>query len=150
MPGNHRSGRKPQPASKKKAKGETRPSRTQKSGGNVLEFPVIENQVPDPPEWLGPRGKKLWGRIVPLLYNQHVLTEADLPALETLCAIYDSVHKKLEAGMEATAAEYAQLRMYYSEFGLTASSRTRVGRVDDGKGKNGFSRNGPRGKQGKK
>lgn len=141
--GNHNSGRKPQPDAVKAAKGETRPSR---QSGEVVDFPVIDNTVPDPPEWMEKHGVELWNRITPLLYNQRILTEADLPALETMCALHHTVHKQLRAGMQPTAAEISQLRMYYSEFGLTPSSRTRVSASGAGDKGNGFNRNGRKGK----
>ena len=132
-------GRKAQSNETKRAKGESRPSR---QSATVVEFPVIEGQVPEAPDWLGPLGVELWDRVVPLLYKQKALTEADLPALETMCAYHDAVQKQLRAGLQPTASEVAQLRLFYSEFGLTNTSRVRLGKGDDGNQDNPFTKNG--------
>ena len=44
--------------------------------------PVIKS---DPPEWLPPRAQEYYRRLVPMLSNIGILTEADLPLLERYC-----------------------------------------------------------------
>lgn len=39
----------------------------------------------DPPNWLDPTAKNYWRRIVPMLANIGMLTEADLPTIERYC-----------------------------------------------------------------
>lgn len=132
-------GRKPQTREQKAAKGETRPSR--QPALNVVQFPAVE-KVPEPPEWLQDDGKKLWKEVASLLYAQKVLTVVDLPALTHLCELHGSIVDGYKRRVPPTAAELAQLRMYFSEFGMTPSSRTRVGKPGGGEKENTFKRNG--------
>lgn len=132
-------GRKPQTNEQKEAKGETRPSRTH---DNVIALPKVDS-VPPPPEWLPEDGKALWNEIAPMLYAQKVLTKADLPALTHMCSMHASHLKLRQAGLGVNAAETNALRGYFAEFGMTPSSRTKVGTSGDKPG-NGFANNGKR------
>lgn len=127
-------GPKPEPDAKKHAKGETRPSRmaeASQGGSVVVAFPVVD-KVPEPPDWMVPDGQQLWRDIAPMLYAQKVLTKADLAALTHLCQLHGMIQggqngkMGYKAGIPPVAAELTQLRMLFSEFGLTPSSRTRV------------------------
>ncbi len=131
-------GRKPQTTAQKKAKGETRPCRL--ATADVLEFPQVK-EVPDPPEWVNNDGQSLWNEIAPALYRQKVLTEADLYALGHLCQLHGEIVDGYRRRLQPTAAQLSQLRMYFSEFGMTPSSRTRIGKGSDGKGENSFKKN---------
>lgn len=135
-------GRKPQPDAQKAAKGETRPSRM--AGLNVIEFPAAD-KVPKPPTWLNDQGKKLWNELAPLLLNQKVLATVDTHALSHLCQLHGAIVDGYERRVPPTAAELSQLRMYFSEFGLTPSSRTRVAKTGDDSKKNRFQKNGKKG-----
>jgi phage terminase small subunit len=121
-------GPKPQPNQQKRAKGETRPSRmaeAQSGVAVVLQFPALDF-APDPPEWMNVDGQELWLSVAPMLYTQKVLTKADLAALTHLCQLHGTIIKDFKRDVDVAASDLAQLRMYFAEFGLTPSSRTRV------------------------
>jgi len=130
-------GRKPQTNEQKAARGETRPCRT---AHNILEFPVV-GEVPDPPEWLNDDGKELWNDIAPALFRVKVLTKADLYALSHLCQLHGETVDGYKRRNSPTAATLSQLRYYFAEFGMTPSSRTRIGAATDGKAGNKFKNN---------
>lgn len=135
-------GRKPQTDEQKKAKGETRPSRTQESKdlATVVNFPPMA-AIPKPPEYvkLNPTALKEWNRLAELLTTSKVLALADLSMLGHLCMMHAEQVERLENPRlgQISAAERAQLRLFYAEFGCTPSSRTRVG-VKDNSAKNKF------------
>jgi len=138
-------GRKPQAKEQKAAKGETRPSR---QGPTVVEFPKADG-VPDPPPWIAyEAGMDLWDELAPLLFAQKVLSTVDIHALGHLCQLHGKIVDDYSRRLAPTAAELSQLRMYFSEFGLTPSSRTRVGTTGNGKKDNPFSQNGQKGRPG--
>ena len=131
-------GRKPQPDAVKAAKGETRPSRT---SGDVVEFPSVA-AIPEPPAYLNAAGKRLWEEMTPHLFAQRILTIADLYMLGHLCQLHGAIVDQYERRIEPTAADRSQLRMYFGEFGMSPSSRTRIPAAG-GEGKtNPFTRNG--------
>jgi len=134
-------GRKPQPNEVKKVKGETRPCRLP---DKVLEFPLSE-KIPDPPSWLKqPDAKKLWFELAGPLFAQRVLSDVDVHALSHLCQLHGQIVDGYRRQVPPTAAELSQLRMYFSEFGATPSSRSRIGTTGNGKKENRFSSNGKR------
>lgn len=136
-------GRKPQTNEQKQLKGETRPCRT---SAQVVNFPAAES-VPAAPSWVAyGAGLKLWDELAPLLFAQRVLSTVDVHALGHLCQLHGKIVDEYERRNTPTAAELSQLRMYFSEFGLTPSSRTRIGKTESGKPDNAFARNGARGK----
>jgi phage terminase small subunit len=133
-------GAKPQPDAMKIAKGETRPSRL--SGDNVVEFPTAD-RVPDPPEWLtNSDACALWSETAGVLFAQKVLATADVHALGHLCQLHGEVVDGYRRRIQPTAATLSQLRMYFAEFGLTPSSRTRVSKTGNGEQGNPFRKNG--------
>jgi len=132
-------GRKPKTKEQKLAIGETRPHKLPPD--NILEFPVVA-EVPAPPSWVNAEGKKLWQKMAPALFRQKVLTEADTSALAHLCQLHGQIVQGYRRKIPPTAADLSQLRMYFSEFGMTPSSRTRIGITGDGKKENRFKKNG--------
>lgn len=136
-------GRKPKTNRQKRASGETRPSR---QSAEVVEFPAVK-AVPDCPLWVTyEAGQKLWNELAPLLFAQKVLTTVDIHALGHLCQMHGKILDDYSRRVTPTASEMSQLRMYFSEFGLTPSSRTRVGKGADGEKENKFARNGKKAK----
>lgn len=131
-------GKRPQTVAQKKAKGEVRPSRL--NTAEVLEFPVVK-EAPDAPEWVNDDGRDLWSEMAPALYRQRVLTEADLYALGHLCQLHGEIVDGYKRRIQPTAAQLSQLRMYFAEFGMTPSSRTRIGKTADGEKENPFKKN---------
>lgn len=93
-----------------------------------------------PPDWLdGPEAVKEWGRIVAILEEHRVLTAADLSALGHLCNLHAVCVKKTRLGGGPTAAELTQLRLFYTEFGLTPASRSKVSSVGDSASKSKYA-----------
>ena len=131
-------GPKPKTNQQKKAQGETRPCRL---ADNIVEFPVVD-AVPDVPEWINADGQELWKEITPALFKQKVLTHADLHSLTHLCQLHGKIVDGYKRQVMPTAAEIAQLRLLFAEFGMTPSSRTRVKAGGDSGQENKFRRNG--------
>lgn len=132
-------GRKPQPNEVKKGKGEKRPCRLP---DNIVEFP-LSKKIPDAPAWLkSPDGKKLWLELAAPLFAQRVLSDVDVHALGHLCQLHGQIVDGYRRQVSPTAAELSQLRMYFSEFGATPSSRTRIGTTGNDKKGNRFGNNG--------
>ena len=101
------------------------------------EFPPATNL--DPPDWLGSvDALNLWKTLVGLLAPQGLLTEADVMPLGHLCNAHGEILKLYRAGMEPTAAQRAQLRYMFDEFGLTPASRGKVKQSGTGQVKNPF------------
>jgi phage terminase small subunit len=131
-------GRKPQPTEVKKLKGETRPSRLPEK---VIEFPVSE-KVPPAPSWLKSKdGRELWNELAGQLFAQRIMADVDRHALAHLCQLHGEIVSGYRRKVSPTAAELSQLRMYFSEFGVTPSSRQKVGTGNGGKSQNPFQRN---------
>ena|SRR5687767_8637752 len=100
-------------------------------------FPAAANL--EPPDWLGTvDALNLWRKLVGLLVPNGLLTEADVMPLGHLCNAHGEILKLYRAGMEPTAAQRAQLRYLFDEFGLTPASRGKVRPSTDGKAKNAF------------
>lgn len=133
-----RRGPKSQAPERKKAKGETRPSR---EIVNVIDFPT-EAKVPEPPHALNEYGTELWETVAPLLFEQRILTVVDKFALWHLCDLYGEIVEDRLNGFEVSASACTQLRLWFSEFGLTPASRGRVVPNGPGDKPNPFSRHG--------
>jgi phage terminase small subunit len=82
---------------------------------------------PKPPRHLVGPERKLWGTLVPVLERMQVLTEADLTALEMLCAAYGDWRRN------RTGEAWKRVAAGLAEFGLTPSSRSRVKVLNAGK-----------------
>ena len=117
-------GPKPKPDALKRLAGTDQPSRMM---DNAVEFPTPELGESAPPNWLtNADAVAEWDRLYPLLEANRVLTTADVTMLAHLCRLHGSTVRRTRAGMDVSSSSEAQLRAYYSEFGLTPSSRTRV------------------------
>ena len=92
------------------------------------EYVLTSNATP-PHRLIGPMAKDEWGRLVPLLESEAILTEADLSMLVVLCNLFGQVMRIWDAGSSPQSAQLTQLRLLYQEFGLTPASRTRVARL---------------------
>jgi phage terminase small subunit len=101
------------------------------------EFPPLTSA--EPPDWLGSvDALALWNQLIGLLLPTGVMTQADVAPLGHLCNAHGEILKLYRAGMEPTAAQRAQLRYLFDEFGLTPASRGKVRPATDGKAKNAF------------
>ena len=106
--------------------------------------PRKNKNIPDPPGWLVKYAKTEWKRIVPELYNLGLLTKIDTTALEAYCQCYArwrEAEEKLKVEVSITDNGYEspsayinisnkyskEMRSYLVEFGMTPSSRTRIG-----------------------
>lgn len=97
------------------------------------------------PDWLSAEGQKEWGRVMPLLVERRILTDADLGGLENYCICIGRVREtELSIQTEADAdmklklirvqdKAMASARQLAAEIGLTPVSRSRpaVREVDD-------------------
>ncbi len=131
-------GRKPDTAKAKKGKGETRPSR---ATVNVIEFPKA-SALPAAPDWMNEDGKIFWQHTGELLIAQRAMAAADLAAFAQLAQFHGRLIDYARRGVLPTPAELAQFRIFCAEFGLTPTSRTRVGGSSHNP-KNPFLRNRP-------
>jgi P27 family predicted phage terminase small subunit len=125
--------------------------------GNPGRRPVNDrepkpNAERDPhcPDHLDETAKVEWSRLLPILRDMRVLTEADYIALALLCSTYSTLIKAQESLNKAgllfkTPSGYvqqspligiisnctAQVNTLCREFGLTPSARTRIMTADD-------------------
>ena len=126
MAGGAKRGRKPKPHGLKVVQG------TAKDGEEAIQLPEAGDLAP--PDWLRdlpvPEVAELavreWNHLAPLLDESRVMTEGDLSQLALACQHHAEIVYDLSRGVKVTAADRAQLRTSYSEFGLTPASRTRV------------------------
>ncbi|WP_457796651.1 phage terminase small subunit P27 family [Methylocystis sp. S23] len=99
-------------------------------------------RAPPVPAWLSAEAKKEWRRVMPLLIERRILTDADLAMVETFCVSAGrvrEVEKLIQAAggdidprlfrMQDKAAQTA--RLIASELGLTPVSRSRPTMRDD-------------------
>ncbi|MDQ7775536.1 MAG: phage terminase small subunit P27 family [Paracoccus aminovorans] len=100
-------------------------------------------EVSDAPEWLAEEARKEWDRVMPILTERRILTDADLGGLENYCICIGRV-RDTEALIQAEAdAEMmlklirvqdkamASARQLAAELGLTPVSRSRPAIRDD-------------------
>lgn len=110
------------------------------------KFPKFEfNGLPAPPSWLNSPAKREWKRMVPLLHNAGVLTQADLSSLAAYCQAYGqfieatkvikaegytfesdkgNILQRPEVGIANTAMKL--MVTIAREFGMTPSSRSNI------------------------
>jgi len=98
-----------------------------------------------PPSWLPSWAKAFWRKYASQLVELGILTEADRPAFEELCLLYDRIrecheilqrdgltvegrggHQVKHPLVSVLNAAENQFRLLSSEFGLTPSSRGRL------------------------
>lgn len=85
----------------------------------------------EPPDWLnGPDAVELWDHLTGILGPARVLSEGDLTALGHLSNLHGRCVRLWRAGESPTAAELTQLRLYFSEFGMTPASRSKASQID--------------------
>lgn len=130
---------RPLPTALKVVRGTNRPSRTNKSEAQ----PPID--APDCPDCLDADAKREWGRLVPLLLDQGLLTRIDLAALAGYCALFARWQKaeqmisengetvvtpngslQVSPWLSIAARSLAELRKFAAEFGLSPASRSKV------------------------
>jgi P27 family predicted phage terminase small subunit len=97
--------------------------------------------VPRAPSWLSKEAKAEWRRIMPLLVERKILTEADMGSVESYCVATGRV-RQIEALMSASGTVEPPLfrmqdkamqtqRQLAAELGLTPVSRSRPAMRED-------------------
>lgn len=134
-----RSGRARLPSAVKKMRGTYNASRAAK---DEISFPVTRL---DPPAWLDEYALEEWRRVVPLLDEVRVLTDADLVQLSNYCATVSiairatlevnkslityaasSKMKRASPFVKMARDARAECLRFAIEFGLTPAARSRV------------------------
>lgn len=106
-------------------------------------------KAPPVPKHLAPHARAEWKRIFPQLIARRIVTKADLAGVENYCTMI-GVMRQIEeeraaAGGEIDVSKFGVLnraaqtaRQLAAEYGLTPTSRTRIGAVqaDDDDGDN--------------
>lgn len=96
------------------------------------------------PEWLAEEARKEWERVMPILTERRILTDADLGGLENYCICIGRV-RETEAAIQVEAdpemmlklirvqdKAMASARQLAAELGLTPVSRSRPAIREDG------------------
>ena len=98
----------------------------------------------DAPDWLAEDARKEWDRVMPVLVERKILTDADLGGLENYCICIGRVRETealIQAGQEPEVMlklarlqdkAMASARQLAAELGLTPVSRSRPAIRDDG------------------
>lgn len=98
--------------------------------------------VPDAPAWLSKDGKAEWRRIMPLLVERRILTDADLGSVENFCLAIGRT-RELERLIQKAKGEIdpklfrmqdkaiQTARQLAAELGLTPVSRSRPAMRDE-------------------
>lgn len=134
-------GRKPKPSSQLKLNGTFRPDR------HNADEPTPDVVVPKMPTFLKGEARKEWKRITPLLAAKKCITEWDMTLITAYCfewGVYVMLCKKLKTEedyivttingneiqsplLNARNRAMKNFKEIATEFGLTPSSRTRLG-----------------------
>jgi len=97
----------------------------------------------DAPNWLAPAAQDEWARVIPILIERRILTEADLGNLENYCIAIGRVREfeaaiQTETDTELTLKLFraqdkamASARQLSAELGLTPVSRSRPALRED-------------------
>jgi P27 family predicted phage terminase small subunit len=127
------------------------PKNAREKKGNPAEVPLPDEPFADEttpdvscPLWLDAYGVEFWNQHVPRLATEGVFKTVDRSAFETMADCYSLFRRSQKAlkrsltfkspnGYQQQRPEVAiaakakeQLRLMYAEFGMTASSRTRI------------------------
>jgi P27 family predicted phage terminase small subunit len=130
-----------------------KPTALKKLAGNPGKRPLNENEPkPDRANIKLPRGRlpkegqRIWKLLAPKMVELGILTEIDLPAFEMMCIHYalarEAMEEIIERGMliedrdkqprknpayQLYRENSNAFKQYLAEFGLTPSSRSRIG-----------------------
>lgn len=101
-------------------------------------------ELNDAPDWLAEGARKEWDRVMPILLDRKILTDADLGGLENYCICIGRV-REMEAAIQADPEPdlmlklirvqdkaMASARQLAAELGLTPVSRSRPAIREDG------------------
>ncbi|MCA9913274.1 MAG: P27 family phage terminase small subunit [Anaerolineae bacterium] len=84
---------------------------------------VVQTISETPPLWLTKEAKTEWRRIIKVMLNSNVLTNADTSTLSQYCTLFGELQKQKE---DFPAAKHTQLRLCAVELGLTPSARSKI------------------------
>jgi P27 family predicted phage terminase small subunit len=112
---------------------------------NVRTDAAAIGNVPNPPAWLSKDAKAEWRRVMPLLVERRILTDADLGCVEAYCTAIGNVRaaqRILDAeGLTLNGRKHPAFaiqndamttaRLLAAELGLTPVSRSRPAIRDD-------------------
>lgn len=104
-------------------------------------YKVLE-QAPDIPPTLNGDGATIWLDLCRKLIPLRVLQDVDLYVLEQLCYTWQRFRAAARAGDDISAADNANLRTLFAEFGMTPASRRKVAVPTDKPTGNKFANNG--------
>lgn len=81
----------------------------------------------EPPDWLiGPEAVKEWERVLPLLMKARIMTEPDIAAFGTVCNLHADRIQTYRAGSKPKASETHEMRLLWSDLGMTPAGRLRM------------------------
>lgn len=135
-------GRKPKPTALKVLEGN--PGKRALPEGEPQ--PAIPSNL-DPPIWLDELGREAWEQLAPELGRLGMLTVLDMPLFALSCQLYGTIRRAGKASKTLTQRSRANglvarpqvgqfttglntLRQLWSDFGVTATARARLGVVD--------------------
>lgn len=99
--------------------------------GNPGKRPLPKNE-PIPPDGdvvrprMGKRAASVWDRYAPLIGQMGLLTVVDVPAFAMLCSLIAESEWKPR---EMSATRIARMEALFGQFGMTPSSRARLGNM---------------------
>jgi len=120
--------------------------RNDRKNPNRVEFGVLSS-VPEPPYYLGQKGKELWATQLTQLANLKMLTEVDLVALGQYCrewelylAAIDDInangfvnkYQQVSAAVTLKDRAFKNMMMIADRFGFVASAREKLSMPDVG------------------
>lgn len=74
------------------------------------------------PEWLGEKARGEWARVMPILTERRILTEADLGNLENYCTSIGRV-REFEASIQTETDTELMLKLFRAQDKAMASAR---------------------------
>ncbi|WP_036264431.1 phage terminase small subunit P27 family [Methylocapsa aurea] len=110
---------------------------------NIVKGSSTLDNIPKCPAWLSSHAKSEWKRVAPILVERNVLTEADLPTLESYCCSVGTIREcqtqisrdgitvvtphgiKRHPAVGIQNAAQTTARLLANELGLTPVSRSR-------------------------
>lgn len=112
----------------------------------AADIPAID-EMPQMPAWLtSQHGQDEWRRLGPILLRHRLLTEANVNAFASLCALHGAIVQFYAAGTVPSNGMLGQHRALLMQFGLTpaSASKARAHGGGGGESANPFGRNGRR------
>ena len=114
------------PTSIKVLSGTIQPCREAAKAEALQNIPLLE-YLPPAPDWLpSTHAVKEWNSTGQTLINFKMLTVHDLPALAQMCALHGKTVQLYAAGESPNASMISSLLAFYTGFGMTPMSRTKI------------------------